>query len=606
MREGLLWSWMVKKFILSFLGFALIPLVILGSVSYYVSANILKNELNSSTSRTMDKLAANIDLNIQGLTGTANLLSSNMYIQSYIQMNTSAGEGKESMEYINTTLLHTMASSKIPINMYIIDSSNILYMNRNYYTPQKSKELSEKIQDSQWFKDLFKFDTKTFWIGLLRNYDDLSGGEHVLYIGKNIVDKDVYLGTLIIGIPDYFISKQLNNLKISDESVVFLVDDSGSIVFKSEDSSAGNRNVDTIVRKGNFERRTGSFLTVLNKKRHMVNYQALTNFGWRIVAITPEASIYQKLFFIRNITGFLMLVSHLFIIISLLIVKSNMVSPIINLSRLMKRVRKGEMDARSEIDRSDEIGVLSDGFNSMLDEINKLISTIKIDEQTKRDLEFKVLQAQIKPHFLYNTLNSIKWMAEIKGDKNIAKAVTTLVKMLEYNMNDRSIYVKLGQEIEYLKWYIHLSNIRYGNCIESNFEIEAGLEDIYILKLILQPVVENSVNHGLIGRSGKGIINISVKKQGDDVAITITDNGKGIDNATLHSLLEHLASGQKPSKPGGMGLKNVNDRIKMEFGPEYGLIISSNPGEGTEVWIMLPAVTNYNYIKDDEYEAVNS
>lgn len=592
----------LRKFVLLLLLFTMVPLLILGVISYLVSSDILKNELNGSMIKAQDKLTANIDLNLNVLIGAVVSLSNDQKIKSYIQdPSDPSPENRENEKgiYINTQLKDLIISLKFPVQAFIIDYQGMVYGNKDYLTPQQSVSIASRITGSEWYKKLFRYDDSVFWIGRLKTYDDQSGGEYLLYFGKNILDGDDYLGTVIFGLQEYFISKQINQLKISDESTVLVVDEAGNLIVKSEDSNPespfGDIGFLTEVMKNN----SGSYSTHIREKKHMVNFQTLAYFGWKVVAITPEDSIYRKMYFIRNTTFVLMILSFVLILASILIIRRSIVSPIIHLSRLMKKVRQGNLEVASQIVRSDEIGILSDGFNSMVREIRSLIEAIKADEQTKRELEFKVLQAQIKPHFLYNTLNSIKWMAEIKHEKNIVRAVTTLVKMMEYTMNERNTPVTLKQELEYIRSYLHLSNIRYGNNIDSEVEIEEELQEAGMPKLILQPIVENSVTHGLIRIQGRGRIRVSAIKTGPDLLITVEDNGIGMEEQTAARLPDPKYIRPKSDKPGGMGLRNVNERLKIEYGDQYGLRLHSSPGNGTRVQILLP----FRKLEEDQAES---
>jgi len=266
------------------------------------------------------------------------------------------------------------------------------------------------------------------------------------------------------------------------------------------------------------------------------------------------------------------------IIASILLVRAGVVAPIIDLSRLMRRVRQGDLDVRSPVSRRDEIGILADGFNGMVADIGVLIGRIKTEERAKRDMELRVLQAQIKPHFLYNALNAIKWMAEIKSEKGIAKAIAALVRMLEYNLGDRGDRVPLREEIDYLRSYIHLSNLRWGNGIESEFAVTADAGGTAVLRLLLQPLAENAVVHGLAAHQGRGRIVVGAERRGDDLVIRIEDDGAGFDPASA-------ATG---GGTGGLGIRNVRERIRMEYGDPYGLTIDSAPGAGTRCELRLP------------------
>lgn len=593
----------LSKFIFSLIIFTMIPLLILGLVSYYVSANVLTQELNSSTGRALEKLSANIDLNVMQLIMQTDDLANDYNLNNEL---ISIGAGKFNENISNQIYLRLQSSTakvNYPVQVFVISSNGQLFSAQKM-DPTRARQVKASIIQSLWYKNLFRFDSDLTYAGVLDNYDRINGSNKVCYLTRNIVNGDTYIGTIIIGVMDYTISKQMNNIKVENNSNVYLVDRDSNIVFKSDEAYAPKQFSDfkslTRIAKGD----SGSYSDQIDRRKYIINYYAMANFGWRIVEITPEESVYSRLYFIRNIMASLLTVSLVLIVVSLFVLKRSIVNPIIYLSRQMVLVKNGHMDVRIPNTRSDEIGVLNNGFNNMIAEIGRLIGRIKADEKTKRELEFQVLQAQIKPHFLYNVLNSIKLMAEMKGQRNIAKSVTSLVRMLEYNVDSQKALVRLNQEIDYLISYIYLSNLRHANNIKLVLDIEEGLQNKAILKLSLQPVVENSILHGFGPAQEKSTIVLSAHRNGEDMTISISDNGSGMEDSTLGSLLKGMERRHGRGSIGGIGLYNVNQRIKIEFGEKYGLSVISALGSGTIVSMLLPVVDE-DMSEDDADETSN-
>jgi two-component system, sensor histidine kinase YesM len=570
----------------------IVPILVLGTVSYNVSGNILKKELKASAEKAQDKIVANIDLGLHDVAGITSSLSESSKILAELQAEGNMSQDVKRAKYAQL-LNGIQTSSSFPVQVMFIDSKENLFYDAIFldnYNPNKIiDDMQDKVTHSQWYRNLFKYDSKLIWLGRMENYDIQSGGKTILYIAKNITNGDSYIGTVLIGLQEYYISKQLNNALISSESSIFLLDEDDQIILSSEDSNEALKSQFTSMGRGDLKRKLDSGFVKAGNVDFIVNQNRFSYFGWQLVQLTPEKSLFSKFYYIGNLTMLLMAACFVMIVIAMLLLKQHMIGPVLYLSKTMRKVQDGDLSVRSTLVRSDEIGILSNGFNKMISEINNLIIRIKTEEKAKREMEFNVLQAQIKPHFLYNALNSIKWMADIKSQGNISKAVTTLVKMMEYNMNERSKFVTLKQELEYLSWYVHLCSIRYGNSFDCAYDMDEDLQGTFIIKLILQPIVENSITHGICGISGRGLITLSCRRQQSDMKITISDNGRGIHAESLEKIRRNLSAGNmRKDKPGGMGISNVNNRLGAEYGPGYSLEIDSGTGMGVTVSMLVP------------------
>lgn len=207
----------------------------------------------------------------------------------------------------------------------------------------------------------------------------------------------------------------------------------------------------------------------------------------------------------------------------------------------------------------------------------------------KADMEFQILQAQINPHFLYNTLDSIKWLAVIQNVHNISSMTNSLINLLKYNISRNNKTVMLSEELESVKNYVNIQKYRYGDIFEVTYDVNEDLLEYRILKFILQPIVENAIFHGFENMEGNCLIKIIARKKDEYLIIEIIDNGIGITNERLEDI-------QSPNKDkgkfSGIGLRNIEERIKLYFGEKYGLTIDSKLHEGTHVSLFLPIISN--------------
>lgn len=320
--------------------------------------------------------------------------------------------------------------------------------------------------------------------------------------------------------------------------------------------------------------------TIIDSSRYIGNYKDVSKLGWKVVNLVPYESFQDR---IRGVL--LTLLIYMLTFIALTIILSNYIyksiyNPINNLVKGMDRVISGCIDVKLEDDSNDEIGILSKQFNGLISKINSLLDEIKYEQELKRESEIKMLQAQINPHFLFNTLNTLKWIAVMNEDTSVSNGLGALAKLLRNTIVDSNEFVTIREEIDNIKSYIVIQKLRYGDSFEVNYHIEEEFYNYKIVKFILQPIIENSILHGFDEDKDNQKIDIMISERNNILEILIKDNGKGF-NQDKHKE-------KKRGKLSGVGYKNVCERIKLTYGKEYTVELKSEIDEGTEVKIMLP------------------
>lgn len=265
--------------------------------------------------------------------------------------------------------------------------------------------------------------------------------------------------------------------------------------------------------------------------------------------------------------------------------------PISRLCEVTRQAGKGDFAVRAPEGGNDELAVLNQGFNQMVERIGNLVEDIRVEQLNLRATELKLLQAQINPHFLYNTLDTIIWLAEAGQKEQVVMMVSTLSDFFRTTLSKGRDYITVKEEATHIRSYLTIQQFRYRDILEYEMDIPEELEEYQILKLTLQPLVENALYHGIKNKRGLGHILVSGKKQGEHLVFTVRDNGKGMDPKRL-AYVQRLISGELKDEdaPSGFGLFNVNQRLQLNYGPEYGLILASEEGEWTEVNVIIPAV----------------
>ncbi len=326
---------------------------------------------------------------------------------------------------------------------------------------------------------------------------------------------------------------------------------------------------------------------------YYVGYYNVINTNWRLVSILPMADLMDKgKLIVYMFFGFYILFSLVALAISMLI-SNSIVVRVRTVIEQMKSVKYGVPVPIEIKDVSkDEIGSLIDTYNYMSDEINNLLKEQEKSAEELRISEFKALQSQINPHFLYNSLDMINWLSLTGKQEEVTTAVQSLAKFYKLTLSKRNADATIGLELEHLTLYCKLQNMRYENRIDFLVDVSDELMDYQMPKLTLQPIVENSILHGIMEKDSKtGTIIIMGWREDRDIVLVVSDDGIGMEEEEVQGIL----TGKNKKKTGtNIGIDNTNSRLKLLFGEEYGLTFRSSPGKGTEVEIRIPAKLQEN------------
>lgn len=341
------------------------------------------------------------------------------------------------------------------------------------------------------------------------------------------------------------------------------------------------------------ENHFGSFTTDIMEEKIQIIYYRMKNTGWTLVKEIP-LSIYSTNADTIRYTMLFVFIGVLFIVVivyTLWVMRFS--KPFDVLTKSMHAVGEGQLDKRINV-RSEiyEIELINQAFNEMINNLNSLITENKEMEREKHELEFKNLQTQINPHFIYNTITSIRWMASLSGAENVADALISLVRLLHPVFKDNKIMWTLKEEVDYIENYIELMKLRYGSSVSFTICVWTEMEEIKLPRFILQPILENCFEHA-IRTDGSLRINVTMQEDDKRLIIIIEDNGNGIDDRKLkelNSLFEGVESDNLINNDGGyarIGLNNVNKRLKLCYGVNSGLKIDSNSEGGTKLFLYI-------------------
>ena len=416
-----------------------------------------------------------------------------------------------------------------------------------------------------------------------------------IYIGQKIYDRNTFResGIIVFKInPQYLLGKYEAMLGESKEAIAVMGNQQKELL-EVGNVSQGRKN--KLIRFMAMDPEENTIYKEENKTEVVV-YTQLKSYNLSLVsAVFISRRILLK--DIRMMSWFIFLLCMIAIPIFYFLANKlykEVIHPVYVLSDKMHQIENGEIGVKVESDRRDEFGYLFTAFNKMSHQIQYLINCVYKEQLALKNAELKSLQAQIKPHFLYNTLEMINWKARMSGNEDLAEMIEALSGIMEINIDRRSSkFLSVNEEIRYLNNYMFLIEKRFGNKIKFETWVDENTNNFMIPRLILQPLVENAIGHG-IEPIGRGTIGVKIKQENNDLIITVQDDGVGIEETGLEQLKQKINALNKVDMQGeenkreSIGVINVQRRIKLLYGLKYGLTIKSKQGEGTQIVIILP------------------
>ena len=399
-------------------------------------------------------------------------------------------------------------------------------------------------------------------------------------------------GVLLVDMSFSGIEQICKDVELSDSGgYLYLIDDSGEIIYHPRQQLiyAG------LLEENNLDAASyadGVHTETFQGQRRQVAVKTMGYTGWKLVGVVPAENLWSNygqlvLFFL-----FIVLFSVFLLVFVNLRLSEWITAPVKKLDRAVKELEAGKEQVDFDVGGPYEVEHLSHSVRSMVSTLRHLMDDIVHQEEEKRRSELDVLQSQINPHFLYNTLDSVVWMTENGRTDEATAMLTALARFFRISLSRGSNIIPIADELEHARHYLTIQKMRYKNKFSATIEARDGVEKLYTIKLIVQPILENAIYHGMAYADGDGEITILARRDGDDVVIDVTDNGPGMPEEVVERLLDPREQKPAPSKSGsGIGFRNVHQRIRLTFGEPYGLTIRSEPDAGTTVRIRLPAIT---------------
>ncbi len=571
------------RLVVFFACISLLPLIILGLFSYNKASNTIKDITIKYSSDFVKEINTNMLLQFQNINDIGRVLLNNSTVMDILTNEAHASAERFNEDNLKMSILLKMIkdSNESISSVYILTQKNNSIFAVGDITEERgmvflNEEYQQNYKESELYMKTIQANKNIWWP------TQPVLGRNVFILTEKLYNQEHgVLGVLVVHLDVGMMDSIYKNIRLGKSSVTYLVSPDGRILFHPDKSFIGkllsNKNIKQRIQKED----ESSFIIKENNQSKFVVFNTLSVNMWKSVVITDYEELIADATNIRDVSLLISLACLVFVIFFSIIVSKSVLNPVYKLMRLMEKGSAGDMKVRFNALYDDEIGQLGNSFNKMMVNIESLIHMVENESAKKVEAEIKVLESQINPHFLYNTLASIYWNAVASGNPEIGKMAASLSKFFKLGLNKGKEFTTVENEVEHVKEYLSIQRIMYPPLFD--YQIEAAPETLQYktIKLILQPLVENALYHGMEKKADKGFIKIEVMKKDERIDFKVIDNGVGMSQVGQEGISVILEN--------GFGLKNIRERLCLYFNNDFTFECTSIPNIETVFTISIPA-----------------
>lgn len=575
-RKSITW-----KYFIALLVMIVIPILTMGIYVYGNYKQILLTNSSGRTLQVLDQTALSIDNYTRSMSLTLAAIGND---PEFLEMLNRWHDGDIYERYTASRELDLYLKR---ITGYLTDVNVVTVFAQGeamYDYGKPPLQTAGEIRKAAWYAEAMENRHK---VKIIDSFESLSSNAHNKCYVSAAIHPQQFTGDTMVEM--IYLSAATNLLDIFEASPMeyqasdlFILDDQNRMIFSRQKNQINPDEYD-------FAYNPGTTVQTISGEEYMIAASAVDKPGWTLFCLTRVKDAVAELNTIsKSAVIALVLMLCLFSAFSIYFL-SSIVLPIKKLIHLMKQVERGNFDISIEDKKHDELHLLESAFNQMVGRIHHLIDESNQQEKKKNEAEMEALQSQINPHFIANTLSTIRFMAMIAKADNIKEMSESFINIVTSCFNRESRYHTIEMEINVLKSYIHIMQIRTGKQFSVSFEAEEPVKEYSILKMLVQPIVENAILHGLSdSTSDEGRIQVRFARSGEDLLVEVEDNGVGIEEDRIQKLLNEDFQNRRGFT--GMGIKNIDQRIKLNHGEKYGMTIESTVGKYTLFTLHLPLV----------------
>ncbi|WP_257351046.1 cache domain-containing sensor histidine kinase [Pseudalkalibacillus decolorationis] len=553
----------------------LLPICLLGVFSYLTAVHLSKERATISGKSALQQLETQLEIIVNDVENMSVFLIGNEDVQQYLQMDQDPYQQRRAIY----GFLSNLALSKPYISNVVIEPINGNPDISIVPTLTSNRESSDFHKAGKWWSSHHEDKTTL-------------GTQEMITLSRPIRSTDGYdlIGYLSISLDQQVIEEHLESINFEWNGFVLLMYEGDVLAGQSEKFGGAHElaSIYSIVDRGTSKH---AFTYQMDGEKSTVLSTTLSDVGWKLVGIIPFQEYSAQNRYFLWLTVIAVAIAGLLVSGLVLFFVRKVIGPLSSLTTAIRTSHPGDGIEQVVLHSQDEVGQLIVSYNNLNDRIRLLMERVKKNEAIKRKVDLQALQAQINPHFLYNTLASVHWMALSARETNISEMVSSLSGFLRFSLNKGNEYCTVEQELAHLSHYVSIQEIRYPGAFHLKVHIPGDVKQMYMLKLVLQPLIENSIVHGLFPKSVKnGVIKVNGEWDQTYLHMTVTDNGVGMTEEMVQQLHHQFAHDASDEIVVGKsyGLRNVNLRLLLHYGPSARLSITSHLDHGTSVQFSIP------------------
>lgn len=575
------------KLIIAFSSFIIIPFLAVGGALSWLYLDSNKNLTLYAANQNNDQIIKNIDTTLHSIYRLSMYPIHDQEIfeilrKDYKKFEHPGYERSKDFDRVNAII-----QNNILLYSDVIDSVTIYHMKdesiigRSGVQFINDRYLKDGYLREPFIKEILYKSGEHVTVGVHR--DRLTNKkEYVVSVGRSISDPYTgeNIGVILVNLDIEKLKQLWSSIHFTDHTEFYLLDKENRLIYSSDQSDIGHH-ANTVFKDHIKYEDSQEEVTIDGKESFLLSSVSDVS-GWRAVTVIPKSELFQLLNTILQLMLIIIAVGLLLSIVASIYIATSITKPLSVLEAKMQRVSEGDLDVKVGLTGGD-IGRISSTIDAMLQQIRGLISRIYTEESEKRNLEMLAMQSQIRPHFMYNTINVIKWMAKMQGASGIEEALNSFSSVIKFTAKTEGDLVTVREETDFIKDYVQILDLRYFNKFEVRYEFDENVLEYKTLKFLLQPLIENAVFHAFDEIEDKGLLEVKVYQEDESLIFIVKDNGSGMSEGTLDD-------SQSAQKLNSIGINNIQKRIELNFGGEYGLFLSSEKNQGTIAKIILPII----------------
>ncbi|GAB2572339.1 cache domain-containing sensor histidine kinase [Gracilibacillus alcaliphilus] len=577
------------KLITHFLFISILPIFCLALFISWTVERVMEEQVSDNTLQLIGKVNESFEFYMNNLQSYTYMIANNENVEEFFdQTDTSKAAD---IRYDIQRFLRTFTTVSPEVAGIMVVNSDGAFISNELYAPD-----DVDLTETAWYQAAIEAE------GIFSVFGRPEGrrltsiveytNDDVVTVLKSVVDPftEKTHGVIMIDLKLRVIAEEVQDITLGKNGYLMVIDEQGRNIFQPQQPI-----VSTVPLEWLEEQQSGSFSKTINEEKVQFIYQESPFINWTTIAVFPAE---ETVFGLKEINFYLVVFIFMIMLFGITVsyyLSYSISKPLVQLVSFMRKAEDGDFQVRYKGKREDEVGLLGKSFNKMVKKINQLMHVTEQQERQKREAEFRSLQANINPHFLYNTLDTIQWMARKHKANDVAEVVASLAKLFRIGLSKGHDFISLFEEIDHIDSYLKIQQTRYRDKLQYRIQVEDSIKSVPVLKFILQPIVENAIYHGIKERRGAGTIEMEAWQEKGDIKIQIKDDGKGMTEeqvtdmrATLREAVQRTEKPEETRNKKGYGMLNVQARIQLTHGEGYGMAIDSKENVGTTVTILLP------------------